>query len=177
MGAPPALTPNDGEASMKAAMTVRPAAPRAATMAAAAADAAGLPNAAGQTEAPPRRIGRESPNELARGYRGTAPANVDQLRDRILMMDAVAQSGMQQVASIARLTLKAMETRDPYSHLHDVQQALEAISRTADWCAADINREASEVGCEYVDDDERARNAAELTALQEMAERTVNLLP
>lgn len=91
-------------------------------------------------------------------------SEVQKLRNAIELMDSLSQSGFSEIAAIAKLALKSLETPDGYRHLDNIVHALKAIWGKADDIQNCINGEAEEVGCNYIDEDERRRMAAHHTA-------------
>ena len=86
--------------------------------------------------------------------------DVHKLQAAITDMNALAQDGFSEIASIARLAAKSLETPEGYRNWDDVAHAFKTI-----WCEAleikdYINNEAEGVGCNHVNAAERRRWAA-----------------
>jgi hypothetical protein len=72
-------------------------------------------------------------------------------------MDCFAQGGFKEIAAIARLALKSLETPEGYRSLDNIAHALEAICEKADMTGDSINWEAEQAGADYVDEARRRR--------------------
>lgn len=75
-------------------------------------------------------------------------------------MDNFSQHGFSQIAAIARLTLASMQVPESPRTLDDIAYALESICQKAEYVEDCINGEAENVGCNYINDEERSRWAA-----------------
>src|SRR5690349_422366 len=92
--------------------------------------------------------------------KSTTIKEIEKLRDVIQLMDNFSQHGFSQIAAIARLTLTSMQIPESPRTLDDIAYALEAICQKAEYVEDCINGEAENVGCNYIDSDERSRWAA-----------------
>lgn len=88
-------------------------------------------------------------------------SDLNRLRDAVLNMDCLSQTGFSQIAAIARLSLLAMETPAAQQHTCTLATALEAIQTIADDIQSCINSTAEGVGCNYIDSPARRRMAAQ----------------
>jgi hypothetical protein len=77
-----------------------------------------------------------------------------ELRNAVEMMDSLSQSGFSEIAIIAKLALKSLETPDGHRSVSmgDIAVALDAIWEKAECIKDRINSEAEQVGCNYVDE-------------------------
>jgi len=91
-----------------------------------------------------------------------SPTNkeIEKLRDTIQLMDNFSQHGFSQIAAIARLTLISMKTPETRRTFDDIAYALELICEKAEHIEDCINGEAESAGCNYINEEERARWAA-----------------
>lgn len=97
------------------------------------------------------------------GRRHAMP-EVQSLRDAVEVMDSLSQEGFAEISSIAKLALSALETPDGYRHMGNIVNAFKAIWGGADDIQNCINAEAEGVGCNYVDEAQGRRWAAERQA-------------
>ncbi len=88
-------------------------------------------------------------------------SEVETLRGAVNFMDALAQGGFSAISAVAQLALAQLETPDGYRHLDNLVYALCVIRDKADDIQNCINCEAEQVGCNYVDDAQRRRWAAQ----------------
>lgn len=93
------------------------------------------------------------------------PEEVQGLRNTVELMDCLSQGGFSEIAAVASLALKSLETPEGYRHLDDIIHALGAIRAKADDIRNCINCEAEQVGCSYVDDAVRRRRGAQRVAM------------
>lgn len=85
---------------------------------------------------------------------------IPQLRDAIVLMDSLSQTGFSEIASIARMALVYLEQSN--RSIDDIANALSAIQSRAEDIMNSINCQAEEVGCCYVDESHRRRWNAEM---------------
>lgn len=106
----------------------------------------------------------------------TISSKIDSLSDTIRVIDSLSQEGFSEISSIARLALAALETPDGYLNPEIIAQALRAIFGKAIDIKNSINCEAEGVGCHYVDDSLRRRNAAQ-RAVEKSRSKSVSEVP
>lgn len=101
-------------------------------------------------------------------------ANIEaQLRDTVTEIDGYAQSGFSQIQALAKLALVSMElpashhSSDAIAHILDV---IAGIAMDFENC---INCSAENVGCNYVDEAQRRRRAAQRVVSQAPAFESV----
>ena len=82
------------------------------------------------------------------------------MRTTITSMDGLSQGGFSEIAAIAKLALKSLETPDGYRSMDSIASALESICGKAENTQNRINAAAEQVGCNHVNDAERRRWAA-----------------
>lgn len=97
----------------------------------------------------------------------TAEATLKSLRTAINEIDGYSQTGFSEVASIAKLALRALETPGGQQDIDSIAHALSAICARASDFSNLINSTAESVGCNYVDEPERRRRAARTNARAE----------
>lgn len=86
----------------------------------------------------------------AQAQRKSNQVNSD-LRSAVLCMDALAQGGLTEIESIAKLALTCLESPDFINNLDDIANALSSIAGKAEQIHGDIHNQASRVGCGYID--------------------------
>ena len=96
------------------------------------------------------------------------------LRAAIIDMDALSQSGFSEISAVARLALLSFENPESYQHPELVIQALRSIWGKADDIENCINGRAEEVGCNYIDLNDRRRSEALYAARQADKQKEVN---
>lgn len=87
-------------------------------------------------------------------------ATPEQLRCAVTDMDALASSAFNEIASMAKLALLAMEQPATYGNgcsMDDIAHVLSAIKGKAEDIDNCINSIAEGVGCNYVDSAQRSR--------------------
>lgn len=75
-------------------------------------------------------------------------------------MDEASQAAVSQISALSRLLLESLKYPTTRNDTDAFSVALEIIWTKADLLENDINALAESVGCEFVDDDRRARMAA-----------------
>ena len=90
-------------------------------------------------------------------------STVEKLRDTVNVMDCLSQGGFSEIAAIASLALRSLENSEGYRNRDDIAAAFAAIRGKAQDIGNCINSEAESVGCNYTNDAERRRWAAERT--------------
>ncbi|MCO6427121.1 hypothetical protein [Nitrosomonas communis] len=90
------------------------------------------------------------------------------LRFTLFNIDALSQDGLSEISSISRLALASLETPEGYRHMDDIANALRAIWSKAEDIQGCINAQAEDVGCNYVDNAQSRRWAAERKARSEL---------
>ena len=91
-------------------------------------------------------------------------ATTDKLCNAVESMDGLSQDGFSEIAAIAKLALAWLEKPDAYRHMDVTANALSAIWGKAEDIQNCINSQAEEVGCNYVDDAQSRRWAAQRAA-------------
>ncbi|WP_297326100.1 hypothetical protein [Nitrosomonas sp.] len=92
---------------------------------------------------------------------------VEALRNKIIDIDALSQSGFSQIESIAHLALLSLQTPDGYRHIRDIAFALEAIRHKAQDIQSCINSTAEDVDCNYIDESKHLRMNAHREFIRE----------
>lgn len=93
-----------------------------------------------------------------------AAATRQELAQAVIDVDALAMSALQEIASIARLTLVAMESPSFWRNTGAVAHVLELIDSRATFAADGVHERAGGVGCGWDDLAVFARASAELEA-------------
>lgn len=91
-------------------------------------------------------------------------ATPEKLQGTIKDMDALAQDGFSEISAIAKLALAYMERPDSYNHRENIAHALTSIWGKADDTLNNISHEAEKVGCNFVDEAQNRRYAANRAA-------------
>lgn len=89
---------------------------------------------------------------------------IQTLENAVYDIDALAQSGLRQITSIAKLALTAMESPSASRHPETIAQALHAIWGIAEQTDGCINSTAESSGCPYKDDAANRRLVAHYSA-------------
>lgn len=85
--------------------------------------------------------------------RADVQKELEKLRNKIRELDCLSQSAFSQIAALAKLALKSLEVPDPHGHnLESLARAFEMIWTTAETTENNINGEAEEVGCHFIDE-------------------------
>ena len=88
------------------------------------------------------------------------------LAGTIEFIDCLAEEGLSEISSIARLALLSLETPSGYRNLNDIANALISIWSKADLTRDHIKSEAEQLGCEHSDDAKQRRLNAQRTHQQ-----------
>ena len=101
----------------------------------------------------------------------SATVNVEALRHTVTDMDCLAHGGFSEIAAIARLALRLLETPRGHSGggYDDIAKALEVIENRAVDADNAVNSLAEHVGCHYVDTAMGSRMDARHAATQASA--------
>lgn len=83
------------------------------------------------------------------------------LRATVENVDGLADEGFEEISSIARLALMALEQPSTYTNLETIARALCSIATTADRIRECVGLEAQSVGCASVSEAQRRRYAAQ----------------
>ena len=81
-------------------------------------------------------------------------------------IDCLADEGLSEISSLARLALISLETPDGYRNFNDIANALISIWSKADLTRDHIKCEAEQLGCEHSDDAKQRRLNAQRTHQQ-----------
>lgn len=93
-----------------------------------------------------------------------ASASIERLRDAITEIDSMSQSAFSEIATIAKLALASLEKPEAYKNPEAMAHVLQAIWGKALDAENYINCIAEQVGCNYIDNAERRRWAAQRKA-------------
>ncbi|QTO49443.1 hypothetical protein [Burkholderia latens] len=91
--------------------------------------------------------------------RSEQSADVRQLQNQIESIDSMCQVKLEQIIALTTTLLRAMETPEFWRFPHTLRDVLGLIQHTADDLSAYVNGAAEEVGCNYIDEVERARDS------------------
>lgn len=94
-------------------------------------------------------------------------ARVQELEEVVNTMDRLSCGGFSEIAAIASLALRSLETPDGWRVIDDIVTVLETIRREAKRVENLINVEAEQVGCNYKDEGEQRRWTARLAMTEE----------
>ncbi len=98
-------------------------------------------------------------------------ATPKQLRNAITQMDGMAQDAFSEIATIAKLALRALEAPETCLDLDGLAVVLSSIRAKALDCENTINCEAEDVGCHYQDPARLRRQDARRKAEETAANR------
>lgn len=101
----------------------------------------------------------------------THEAQALKLAAAVDLIDNLAHDAMSEIAAIARLALKSLESPDSYGHLDNIAFALQAIWAKAGETNQCIHQEAVAVQCGYEDPAEMRRVKAWHAFTEQQAQR------
>jgi hypothetical protein len=97
--------------------------------------------------------------------------DINRLRDALLTVDSIADTNLSEIAAIATLCLRALETPAGCSDLESIAMAFSAIASKAYAANEMIGQEAVDVGCTNVHDDADRRFSARQAAREQERRR------
>lgn len=91
------------------------------------------------------------------------------LQETIADMDAISQDGFSRISALTELLLSTMESPDCFPSMANVAHVLALIRATAFDHENSVNSLAEDMGCNFINDRERRRWAAEEAQLRRLA--------
>ncbi|RQX79151.1 hypothetical protein DF034_30420 [Burkholderia anthina] len=85
--------------------------------------------------------------------------DVRQLQNQIESIDAMCQVKLEQISALSTTLLRAMETPEFWRSPHSLRDVIVLVHHIADDLRAYVNGAAEEVGCNCIDELERARDS------------------
>ncbi|KVC77161.1 hypothetical protein WI76_17585 [Burkholderia ubonensis] len=92
--------------------------------------------------------------------------DIQELRNQIESIDSMCQVKLEQITALTTTLLRAMETPEFWRFPNTLRDVVGLIQHTADDLSNYVNSVAEEVGCNYIDELERARESRVVSAFR-----------